>query len=496
MKRNKTLSLILSLLLLLGGLLLPAAAEEPPVADIVPVAEYTSADEHVTALRVTFSPDTRTQSFSGLVALPEGGTLTVGDLVNGTVDGGDYFAICNDLGEVIGTYDGDSLAGRTLEIPGGAFRVYYISSGGDADYTIAVDDVVPVTPVNRFRVTYHLSLPGLMDISRTYDPAAQPAALSGVSLANVSYKDLALAGWAAEEGGAAVLNPGEAFPEGQTDTELWAVWVPVLLSKEETFSFNNYYEYFINDERGEKYYMSKEDYRRLQTNVLLTLGVGAQPAAVYAAVIAYDANQEWGGSCYGLALTVALQHYGIVDMLSLQNAARVNDLQPDDKLISFINYYHVLQKTDWFVENKAHVDTPAMYRTLLKDMCDELRAGKLVLFSYYPGSMYIKDGHTVLLAGIYDDTEGNHVLVAYNPNDPWDFSDGNYRSLYTVSADYSGVTCNNGDEIKDVKWTSDFDQYRSFDYTGKKDFRSWYTVFYAHILSLFRAFFRALTSIC
>ena len=38
------------------------------------------------------------------------------------------------------------------------------------------------------------------------------------SCTNGSYRDLALAGWAAEPDGAPVLNPGEAFPEGQGDT--------------------------------------------------------------------------------------------------------------------------------------------------------------------------------------------------------------------------------------------------------------------------------------
>ena len=493
MRLRKPISVLLAALLAVLCLA-PALAEDVSAAPVLrEVAAY--ADPDAVALRVTFAEKTRAAEADADVALPADGTLTAADLLSDTA-AGSYFAVYDETGALFGTYDGDDLAGRTITVPGGSFTVYAVSPA-DETLPFGVDGVEPVVPAETFTVTYHLSLDGLRDITRSYDPAEEPVCFSGVGLRNTSYRRLALAGWAAEENGAAVLDPGDPFPAGQGDTELWAVWVPVLLEKEETFSFNNYAGYFVNEARGEKYYMSKEDYRRMQLNVLLSLGAAAQPAAIYAAVMAYDANQKWGGSCYGLALTTALQHAGIIDMLALQpDAACVNELVPDDDLISFINYYHILQKTDWFVENKAHTDTPAMYKTLLRDLCDTLRAGTPVLFSYYPGNMYIKNGHTVLFAGIYDDTEGNHVCIAYNPNDPWEFTDGNYQSLYTVSADYSKVTCNNGDKIRDVKWTADFDQYRSFDYTGKRDFVSWARVFVAHIRSLLQAFFRSFGNIC
>lgn len=494
MQFRKLISVLLAALLA-ALCLVPAFAAEATAAVPVArkVAEYANAD--AAGLLVTFSDKTRADAFAGDVALPADGALTAEDLRSGLA-AGSYFAVYDDAGELFGIYDGDALAGQTLTLPGGGFTVYVVSAANET-LPFGIDTVVPLEPEGRFTVTYHLSLEGLRDITRSYDPANGPACFSGVGLGNTSYRKLALAGWAAEENGAPVLDPGAPFPEGQGDTELWAVWVPVLLGKEETYSFNNYAGYFVNDERGEKYYMSKEDYRRMQMNVLLSLSAAGQPAAVYAAVMAYDANKEWGGSCYGLALTAALQHLGVIDMLALQEGAScVNELQPDDKLISFINYYHILQKTDWFVENKAHTAAPAMYKTLLKDLCDTLRAGNIVLFSYYPGSMYIKDGHTVLLAGIYDDTAGNHVLIAYNPNDPWEFADGNYQSLYTVSADYSSVTCNNGDAVCDVKWTADFDQYRSFDYTGKKDFISWARIFFMHVRGILQAFFRSFGSVC
>lgn len=494
MRMKKTISLLLAVLLAALCLAPAFAAETAAAAPVArKVAEYTNVE--AAGLLVTFSDETRADAFPGDVALPASGALTAEDLLTGLA-AGSYFAVYDDTGALFGVYDGDALAGQTLTLPGGGFTVYAVSAA-DKALPFGIDTVVPLEPEGRFTVTYHLSLDGLRDITRSYDPANEPVCFSGVGLGSTSYRKLALAGWAAEENGAPVLDPGAPFPAGQGDTELWAVWVPVQLGKEETYSFNNYAGYFVNDERGEKYYMSKEDYRRMQMNVLLTLGAAGQPAAVYAAVIAYDANEEWGGSCYGLALTAALQHLGIVDMLALQeDASCVNELEPDDKLISFINYYHVLQKTDWFVENKAHTATPAMYKTLLEELCETVRAGNIALFSYYPGSMYIKDGHTVLITGIYDDTAGNHVLIAYNPNDPWEYTDGSYRSFYTVSADYSSVTASNGDPVRDVKWTADFDQYRSFDYTGKRDFISWTRIFVQHIRSILQAFFRSFGYVC
>ena len=492
-KTQKTIACLLAALLA-AICLLPAfgAAEAANAPVLRKVAAYFDPD--AVGWQVTFSEQTRAAAFSGDVPLPSDGLLTTNDLLRDT-GAGAYFALFDETGALMGTYDGDALAGRTLALRGSGFSVYTVSAAGDDALGFGIKTLIPVAPANSFHITYHLSLDGLRDITRCYDPGAAPKTLSGVGLCNTAYRRLALAGWATEPNGVPVLDPGADFPAGQRDAELWAVWAPVLLGKEETFSFNNSDYYFVNEARGEKHYMRKEDYRRMQLNVLLSLGAAGQPAPVYAAVMAYDANQKWAGSCYGLALTAALQHAGVVDMLALQNVSSVYELEPDDQLISFINYYHVLQKTDWFIENKAHAEAPFLYKTVLRDMCDALRAGKPVLFSYYPGNMYVSEGHTVLLVGIYEDTAGNHVCVAYDSNEPWNYSDGNYQSVYTVSADYSGVTSRNADAIRDVSWTSDFDQYRSFDYAGRRDFVSWARVFFAHIRSVFSAFFRSLRTI-
>ena len=268
----------------------------------------------------------------------------------------------------------------------------------------------------------------------------------------------------------------------------------VALREDEVFSFNNYSGYFVNDERGEKYYMSKKDYRTLQLNSLRVFGPAVIAAPVMAIMLYDILNDEWGGSCYGLATTIALQHLGMVDLLSMQDVETVRDLEPDDELISLINYYHAQQRSSWLTENLAYASMPSMYKTQLKALCDSVRAGNLAIFSFYPEStLTFKDvtGHTVLITGIYDDAEGNHVLIAYDANKPWYYEAGDHGSRFTISKDYSKVTNTYDDVIVDVKWADDFSQFKPFARDGSGAPLSWYLSLLKHIIATFNDIFRA-----
>lgn len=484
MRTRKAISLLLSLVLLFTCAGVSVFAADEPQVQMIEVADYTAAED-VSGLLVTFDENTRTEAFEGDVELPESGEVTVNEVLDGDVWAGDYFAVwAGD--ELIGTFDGDELAGATLTIPGGSFTVDVVTNGVSA-YKFGIRTVIPL-PFFGASVTYHDGFGG--EETRYYS-GEEITLAEGMYLDPAEHDRLALAGWATKEGGKAVYAPGAAIPaEDAEGLELWAVWTKVALGEDEIFSFNNYRGYYVNDERGEKYYMSKEDYRLLQLNIYKQyLGAAIIPAIGYSIAIAVDANEEWGGSCYGMIIVTALQHMGKIDMLSLQDASCVRDLEPDDALISYINYYHVQQNCSWITENKAYKATPSLYRAQLKAMCDQLRAGKMVQFGYYPESTLTfksVSGHSVLLVGIYDDPDGNHVCIAYDANKPWYYNAGNYRTRYTVSPDYSQVTNTYGDEIVDIKWHSSFDQFEGFDRDGLGNVMTWYLRLIAHIVEVFQ----------
>lgn len=488
MKIRKTISLILSVLLVFSCAGIPVFAEEKDEVRMIGLADYT-APEGTPGIYVTFDENTRTEAFVGDVELPEDGDVTVNEVLDGDVWAGDYFAVwAGD--ELVGTYDGDELAGQTLYIPGASYSVDLVTKGA-ADYGFGVKTVIPLPIFGNICVTYHDGF-GAASYDYFSDDDETVELSDRFWLDPEEHDRLALAGWATEEGGKAVYAPGQEIPAEDADgLELWAVWTKVALGKDEIFSFNNYAGYYVNDERGEKYYMSKEDYRLLQLNIYkLYLGAAIVPAIGYSIAVAVDVNKEWGGSCYGMIVVTALQHMGKIDMLSMQNVSSVSELEPDDELISFINYYHVQQNCSWITENKGYKNMQAMYRTQLKNMCDELRAGKMVQFGYYHESTLTfksVSGHSVLLVGIYDAPDGSHVAIAYDANKPWNYEPGNYRTRYIISPDYSEVTNTYGDEIVDIKWQSNFEQFEPFDRDGFGDVRSWYERLIEHILEVFKA---------
>ena len=469
MKIRKTIALILSALMVLSCAGISVFAEDQTEVQMIGLADYTAPDG-TPGIYVTFDENTRTKAFDGDVELPESGEVTVNEVLNGDVWAGDYFAVwAGD--EFVGTYDGDALAGKTLYIPGGSFTVDLITNG-DAGYGFGMKNIIPLPIFGNVCVTYHSGLDDTVvnDYLRPYEGYVKLE--DSFDLDPDEYDCLALAGWATEEGGDAVYAPGASIPEEDADgLELWAVWTKVALGKDEIFSFNNYSGYYVNDERGEKYYMSKEDYRLLQLNIYkLYLGAAIVPAIGYSIAVAVDVNKEWSGSCYGMIVVTALQHMG--------------------KLISFINYYHVQQNCSWITENKAHKSMQAMYRTQLKALCDELRDGKMVQLGYYHEStLNFKSvsGHSVLLVGIYDDPDGNHVAIAYDANKPWYYEPGNYRTRFIFSPDYSEVTNTYDDEIVDIKWQSNFEQFEPFDRSGLGDVRSWYERLIEHFIEFFFA---------
>ncbi|MBQ6165581.1 MAG: hypothetical protein IJK23_14005 [Clostridia bacterium] len=495
MKIRKTIALILSVLMVLSCAGLSVFAEDKTEVQMLELADY-SAPEGTPGIYVTFDESTHTAAFDGDVELPESGEVTVNDVLNGDVWAGDYFAVwAGD--ELVGTYDGDALAGQTLYIPGSSYSVDLITNGA-ADYGFGVKNIIPLPIFGNIFVTYHSGLDDDSSYVGYYRAFEGNVELEdSFDLDPEKYDRLALAGWATEEGGKAVYAPGASIPEEEADgLELWAVWTKVALGADEIFSFNNYKGYFVNDERGEKYYMSKEDYRLLQLNIYkLYLGAAIIPAIGYSIAAAVDVNKEWGGSCYGMIVVTALQHMGKIDMLSMQGVSSVSELEPDDELISFINYYHVQQESSWIIENKGHKSMPSMYRTQLKAVCDALRAGKMVQFGYYPEStLNFKtiSGHSVLLVGIYDDPDGNHVCIAYDANKPWCYEPGNYRSRYIISPDYSEVMNTYDDEIVDIKWHADFEQFEPFDRSGRGDVSVWYERLLTHIFETFNRLFEAL----
>ena len=344
-----------------------------------------------------------------------------------------------------------------------------------------------VLPLYRGTVTYHASVAGIPDFTRTL-PMSGTAYFSSAYYADGAYygrDGYALAGWATEENGPVAYEPGDAVPADVTAPEVWAVWVPICLAADEVFSFNNSGWYFEADGRT-GYYMSEEDYRTMQLNLYKNFGLGPVPSPILSVVLATYPDWDWRGSCYGMSVVTALQHFGLLDVVKTQNAAALSDMESDDAMISLINYYQSQAATSWLTENKAYLPGSPMYATQLDLLYQTVKAGKLVLFTFYEDQPFITPGHTVLMTGAYERADGSRVLIAYDNNCPWDYDGYDFDSRFVISPDGKSFSYD-GETPGAFNWTDDFSQFTSFSIQKDGKPHVWYLAYFAHILSFFRA---------
>ena len=111
-------------------------------------------------------------------------------------------------------------------------------------------------------------------------------------------------------------------------------------------------------------------------------------------------NSNWGGSCYGMSVIVALTKMGVIETQniptnpsSLSQAIKFND----DALESFINFYHLQQNTTVSVNDRsqfATLDTIEQL-ALIEDLASQVSVG----------------GYPFLLC--FSGDEGGHAVVGY-----------------------------------------------------------------------------------
>lgn len=303
----------------------------------------------------------------------------------------------------------------------------------------------------------------------------------------------AFAGWSGEPDGKVVCFGGETV-ELTENTDLYAVWCPVELEDNEIFFFNNSKRYFTGGEKG-KYRMSAEHMAMLEKNIFKTFGPTPVPGIALGAVLATYPEWNWQGSCYGISTVTAMQHYGMLDIKGLQNAETLYDMLNDEELISVINYYQANAATSWLCENKAAKSVSSAYASSMKAMFESVKAGNIVMFTYYTGSAFITPGHTVLFTGAYETAGGEHVLVTYNCNRPSRYTNGIKNDRFILSADYKIMTDDNGAEIGDANWTDTFKQFEAFDIDGDTNTSAWYDTFFAHIKEIFNRLFAMIANI-
>ncbi|MCR5041332.1 MAG: hypothetical protein K6C36_04435 [Clostridia bacterium] len=492
MSLKKCVSVILALILV-AVLCVPSFAEDayPESAhnyadDAYETWTYEVADAPL-GVAVTFSEDTYVEPYTSRIFF--GDVITIGDILDSLKAVGDYIAIYDLDGDRVGFYSGDELAGATVYVPTAGFEIILCSDSENNYYGFRVTDVRACTEDDFVTVTIHSG------ISEDYD--SEDTLFAGETFNAPYYYDregLVFAGWACSEHGPVVYEGGDKIANDGKNTELWAVWVRLALGDDEIYDFNNSRSYFnVNGE--DKYYIDADDYRSMQINLYKNYGVGPYPSVIVSIVLATYPDWEWQGSCYGMSTTAALQHFGMIDLLSAQDASSLSELEADDELVSAINYYQSQVATSWLTEFKANNPGTANYKAVLSEMYDSVSAGNLVMFTFYSGSAFITNGHTVLLCGAYTNPAGEHVFIAYDVNLPWDYSAfGGYDSRFVASADFSEISYEDS-TLGAVHWTDDFTQFTSFDRELENSPVSWYQTLFNHLARVIKLIFTSILTI-
>ena len=401
--------------------------------------------------------------------------------------------------ELLGSFSGDELAGRTLYVPAESARLELVTDGDGAEYGFRVAGVSAAAPAGVHTVSYY------------YD-GENPAAVSCCNEGDTAtvkrigqiVDGRACIGWSDVPGGAVKYDAGDeiAVPG---DLSLYAVYGDILLAPEEAFSFGNDPAAFrvsktTLTQNGKNlftysgYHMSKEDYAALLQNCGKVLALSPAMYPLAAADLALAASyplRNWMGSCYGIAVTAALQHLGMIDMLSMQPGAEtVRDLEDTPELLSFINYYQSQSMRSLVADNAAIDPSRPMYRRQLRQLVESVKTGNLVRFGFSLLNNPTPN-HEILIVGAYDDAKGNHVLLTYDSNYGAEYAQGDIITTFVISPDYSSMQSDNYNSVYSFYWSDDFSGFESFRIDGSGD----PTAFQKSFLARIKAFFTLLKEI-
>jgi len=501
LKKLKNLLISIALIVLLA---VSASADES-----LPESSHSYADNcyesyfysipDARGLLVTFSEDTWVEPAEDLQSVgftpDENGQITVKDVLDAAelTKRGDHIYLYNADGSFVGAYQGDELAGKTVFVAGSKMKIILSSDSSVTGYGFRVTSVVPCDDELLSEVTYYTGLESPASYSKLYYLGGEASVDEQVSPNGYrKNKDgCAFIGWSGTPDGAVKFDGGEQLPVGIGDFSLYALWSAPLLGTDEIFLFNNSSYYFTDGEDG-CYYLTDEAMQMLQRNIFSVFGPSPVPATILGTVLYTYPSWSWQGSCYGMSTVTFLQHHGVIDMLPMQNASTMNDMVLNDELKSFINYYQAQAATSWLCENKAAIPGTADYASCLMDLYRTVENGNIAMLTFYEGAAFVTMGHTVLVTDVYTNAKGEHILIVYDNNHPWRYTDG-MTDRFVIAPDWKSAVDDYGDETGAINWTDTTSQFESFDIDGDGSPLTWHLTWLHHMTDTMHRFLRTLS---
>lgn len=239
----------------------------------------------------------------------------------------------------------------------------------------------------------------------------------------------------------------------------------LLLSKNEIYSFRN------NDRdfgKKCKYGMIDSHIKKLSKYVDKIYS-GSVWSVAYGAIIncniALARKEAWGGSCHGMAVTTVLDKVGKINFNEnfAKNARTMSEVQKpknNKTVMSAINYYHLAQEIPAIERGKFYNMKSSEAAKGLKELVQAAKNNKLTLFSYSFRSEKKIYGHTIVVIGYKEMSNGNHRLVVY---------DNRYSSAYSyidINSNYTSCIVNGREKALSFNFITNFDTYDQIDIDG------------------------------
>ncbi len=240
---------------------------------------------------------------------------------------------------------------------------------------------------------------------------------------------------------------------------------PLLLSKNEIYSFRN-----SDSDFGKKckYGMIDSHIKKLSKYVDKIYS-GSVWSVAYGAIIncniALARKEAWGGSCHGMAVTTVLDKVGKINFNEnfAKNARTMSEVQKpknNKTVMSAINYYHLAQEIPAIERGKFYNMKSSEAAKGLKELVQAAKNNKLTLFSYSFRSEKKIYGHTIVVIGYKEMSNGNHRLVVY---------DNRYSSAYSyidINSNYTSCIVNGREKALNFNFLTNFDTYDQIDIDG------------------------------
>lgn len=284
---------------------------------------------------------------------------------------------------------------------------------------------------------------------------------------------------------------------------LTPIYTPVSIKPEETFSFRNIKSNFKSgyDMTSEHAKQIKNCYKSAtKNNEFRVLGalIGFFVKTVYQIL-------PWGGSCCGFPIAAIMQHYGMIDLLSENDASSVRALAPDKKITSALNFYNAVTPAAVACANKAQSGTEE-YKTQVKNLFETVSSGNPAVCFIHCGYVNdisyesprsiikgilsqgirklkdsFKNTHCILLTGAYVDGGGNRIFIGYDENDA-SYCRGEPQ-IYMVMDDYETIfriDSYDFEVLGSIAWFDDVSFLESFKADGETDPSAWYSYYCAN----------------